>query len=589
MGRFKFPVGVKIFIAIWLLILCVPTVRELPQAFVLSELRGIESPDDFVDQLNLPRSNDTVGEAWRAETEYRRGNKSAIEAVATRHPEELRVKASQLFLVAKQLNSLKKARQQPDAARDERWLQSAQIARDASALEPDNVFWPWMEAAFEFAGRRNAAALRAFERAARCTRYQDYSATINRERIEWLQNQRHLAWEQKLMLSSAVGFSQLSPMRNASLGASQRAKTLREKGQIPRALAIEVGVLNANSLARRDGKYAITATMGQNAGVASLDEFLGITPIPLEKQGYVADVEVHSRELVKAWTAFVTLHTRPELASKAKFLAEPSVNWIFRELYANDENAQIELYGLRSPLGDFTSVAPYILVVLSVIIAVGALFWLGGSALQFKAEQPTRGQIALCANFSFWLFATSLIVYYAAYSEHLDALKGSFWSLSKVVPAIGALAIICWFLPVEFLGWFRGRVQAKKELSAPALTRLKLWLIRLLWFIAVASLVLMGLTILWGGSWLDIGSFNFVAVVMALIAMALSWRATQRQYKFGWQLAHKSAGVLVLMWSAVFLLMSIGVWPLRAQFNRNLARHSQIGEIAWMREQIAKR
>ena len=188
MRRIKIPVGVKIFIAIWLLALCVPTVRELPQAFVFADLRGIESSDDFVDQLDLPRSNDAIGEAWRAEVEYRRGDKSAMQTVAARYPNDLHIKANQLFLVAKQLDSLKKARQQPGAAHDERWLRSAQIAREAGDLEPDNVFWPWMEAAFEFAGRRDESALMAFERAAKCTRYQDYSTTINRERIEWLQN-----------------------------------------------------------------------------------------------------------------------------------------------------------------------------------------------------------------------------------------------------------------------------------------------------------------------------------------------------------------------------------------------------------------
>ena len=290
----------------------------------------------------------------------------------------------------------------------------------------------------------------------------------------------------------------------------------------------------------------------------------------------------------ESWTQFVAFHNRPELADKANFLTDSPVDSIFRELYANDENAQIEIYGLRSPLGDFTSAAPYIMVVLATIIVVGALFWLGGLALQFGQEQPTRGQIAVCANFSFWLFAFSLIVVYVIYGYHFDPAKGSVWGLSKVVPAIGALAILCWLLPVEFIGWFRGRVQAKREPNAPALTRLKLWLIRLLWFIALASLVLMGFTIFWEGTALDIGTFNFVAVTMALVAMALSWRATQRYYKFGWQLAHKSAGVLVLMWSAVFLLISIGVWPVRAQFNRSLDRELEIGEIAWMREQIAK-
>ena len=589
MRRNPFPVGVKLFIAIWLLALCVSTVRELPQSLVFYNLRGIESPNDFVEKLDLPRSANAIGEAWRAEVEYRRGHKSAMQTVAARYSDDLHVKALQLFLAAEQLQSLKQARQQSDAARDKRWLQSAQIARQAAKIEPQNVFWPWMEAAFEFAGRRDNAALRAFERAANCTRYQDYSANINRERIEWLQSQRHLAWEQKLMLSYAVGFPQLSPMRNSSLGASQRAKTLREKGQIPRALAIEVGVLNADRLARRDGEYEITAATGQNAGIASLGEFLGIKPLSLERQGVVADVEIHSRELVKAWTQFVALHNRPELASNANFLSEPPIYSLFREL-ANHNDAQIELYGLRSSLGDFASVAPYLMSVLALIIAVGALFWLIGLALPFKAEQPTRGQIALCANFSFWLFAFSLVVGYVIYGDHLDAGKNvyDFWGMPKVVAAIGALAIFCWSLPVEFIGWLHGRAQAKGEPNVAALSKLRFWLVRLLWFIAGASLVLMGFTIFWGGTALDIGTFNFLAVVMALVAMALSWRATQRQYKFGWQLAHKSAGLLVVAWSAVFLLIAIGVWPLRVEFNQNLERKLEIGEISWMREQIGK-
>ena len=187
MRRIKIPVGVKLFIAIWLLALCVPTVRELPQALVFYDLRGIEGPNDFAEKLDLPPSRSAIGEAWRAEVEYRRGNQSAIDVVAVRYPDDLHVKAIQLFLVCEQLQNLKQARKQPDAARNKSWLKSAQIARDAGALEPDNVFWPWMEAAFEFAGRRDDAALRAFQRAAKCTRYQDYSATINHERIEWLQ------------------------------------------------------------------------------------------------------------------------------------------------------------------------------------------------------------------------------------------------------------------------------------------------------------------------------------------------------------------------------------------------------------------
>ena len=587
MRRIKIPLGVKIFIAIWLLALCVPIVRDLPGALALYDLRGIEGPDDYVDMLDLPPSNDPMGEAWRAEVEVRRGDKGAMDAVAARFPTDVRVKALQLLIIAKELPDLKQARLQPNAASDSRWKKGTQIARRAAVLDAENVFWPWMEAAFEFAARRDDAALNAFARAAKCTRYQDYSDVVNRERIAWLEARRSMAWEQKLMLSSAVGFPQLRLLHQSMVGAGQRAGALRKSGQIGRALSIENGALNASSLARRDATYEITATFAQNAAIFSVEQFLNIKPLAPERQGYLIESEAHARDLAKAWTQFVIKQGRPDIAPVAAFIGEPSVFSMLRS--EGDHNFQLEIYGVKSSSGDLSVIAPYVLLVLSLTIGLGALFWLGSLPLHFKVQEPTRGQVALCANFSFWLFAASAVVYCALYSHFLDPLSGrEFWSITKVAPAIFALAIFCWILPIEFISWRRARAEAKNQPEIPTLTGVRLWLTRLLWFIASASLILMGFTVFWGGTAFDIGQFNALAVIMAAIAMMLSWSVAQRQFKFRFQLAHHSAGVLVVIWSVVFLAMSLGVWPLRAQLNKNLDRKIQIGEIAWMREQIAK-
>ena len=587
MRRFKIPFGVKVFVAVWLLALCVPSVRELPGAFAFYDLRGIQGPDDYVDTLNLPASNDPIGESWHAELAFRRGDKDAVDAVAARFPSDLKIRALQLFLNVEALGSLTKARQKPENKDNAQWRKSAQIARDTAKIEPENVFWPWMEAAFEFAAHRDDNALRAFERAAKCTRYEDYLGVTNRERIEWLGQLRSMTWEQRMMLAFSVRFSQLGPMRQSSLLASQRASTLRKNGRIHRALAVEMGVLNANRLARRDATYSTTADTGQYAAMLSVEQFLGIAPLAPERQAYPVELEAHSRDLVSEWTQFVNRQGRSELAPAAAFVSDASVFSMLRE--EGGDNFQLEIYGVRSTSGYLALIAPYVLSILAFTILLGALFWLIGSPMQFEDETPTRGQVALCANFSFWLFAASATVYCALYGYFLNPLSGSeFWSVSKVAPAIVVLAIFCWALPIEFISWRRARAEAKQQPKVPTLTGFRLWLTRLLWFIAGASLVLVGFTIFWGGTALDIGQFNALAVIMAAIAMTLSWSVAQRQFKFRFQLAHHSAGVLVVMWSVVFLAMSLGVWPLRAQLNKNLERKLEIGEIAWMREQIAK-
>ncbi len=586
MRRIKFPVGVKLFIAIWLAALCVPTVRELPNALALYNLRGIEGPGELVEKLDLPRSDNLTGEIWRAEIQYRRGDKGAIDVLAARYPADLQIKANQLVLSAEQWKNLKKTRQQPDAILDILWIRNAQVARDAANIEPDNVFWPWMEAAFEFASRHDDAALQSFERAAKCTRYQDYSATMNRERIEWLESQRHLAWEQKMMLSFSIPFSYLGPMRQSTYLASQRAGELRKGKQIPRALSIEVGVLNANRLARRDAKYETTATTAEYGAIYSLEKFLNVTPISPEKFAVLATRTEHSEELVRDWEKFTRQLNRPQLASAASFVGEAPTAAIFHMNAESDIN--LELYGLRSTQGYLALIAPYIMLLLALTIVLGTVVWLSGLLLRFKVEKTTRGQITLCANFSFWLFAATAVGLCALYGYYLYPLSSDFLSVIFVAPIIIAVAVACWIIPIFFISWLHGRAHDFDAQMANGSDRNKLWLSRLLCLISIACFILLVFTLYWSGTFFDTTVILIAAATTTLVALKLNWATAREQCEFGWQLAHKSVGILILMWSVVFLLMAIGVWPLRAQLNQSLNRKLEIGEIAWMREQIAK-
>lgn len=590
MRGFKIPVGVIICVVLWALALCVPTVRELPQSFVFYELQKIGGPEDYVKTFDFRRlPDDVVGAAWRAEIEFREGNRDALQAVAARYPADLRIKSLQLFLAAEAWGGLNKARQQQqtklDAKQESQWPKSAQIAREGARIEPDNVFWPWMEAAFEFAAHRDDLALRVFERAARCTRYEDYSSVINRERIAWLERQRRLSWEQKTMLSFSASFSQLGPMRRSSFLASQRARALRQKGQTGRSLSVEAGVLNANRLARRDGRYSNTAINSENMARAGLEQFLGIArPRQMDAIIY-AGPTTHTTNLARTWARLTRQSGRPELASAADFVAEPSIYSTFQQ---ND--VWIEIYGMRSLWGNIAVSAPFVMSVLAITVVLGALLWRAGVPLRFGRATPTRGQVVACANFSFWLLALSAIVLCLFYGYYLNPFWSQAWSVFAVTPIFIALTILCWLLPVWFVSW-RTREQAESATAKEGLlatNSARVWFTRVLWVTALSCLLLLSYTIKWSGTSFDIATFAIITSVAALGALTLSWRTAHHQYRFGWQLAHRSLGVLVVMWSAAFLIIALAVWPLRAQLNRSLERKLEIGEVAWMREQVAR-
>jgi len=57
---------------------------------------------------------------------------------------------------------------------------------------------------------------------------------------------------------------------------------------------------------------------------------------------------------------------------------------------------------------------------------------------------------------------------------------------------------------------------------------------------------------------------------------------------FGFALLARSAGVLSLVWSVVFLVAALAAWPLRAELNHQLDRRLAMREEDWMKEQLRK-
>ena len=665
MGRFKIPFGVTLFIAIWLLILCVPVVREIGGLLKISmQLRGnsLEIEDRVPRQLAREFPNDPVPVAWAAENQFYRGQKNAVKAAFARFPADLPMRALRLQTTASKFRESNDLTAQKEEDRAE-LAQCAQIAREGGQLDPDNVFWPWIEAAFDFSIGQNEAAARAFERAQNCTRFDNYAYPRLQNRLRFLERHRDPSFEQKLSLFfSGQPLPDLTALRKAGELASTRAARLRASGQHARALALENGVLGAMRLMRRDGPNIIAVLSSERGARESLGEFLSIAK-PKQTANYV-DPTIYGDKVARAWDAYARANGRPDLAVKAAFVAEPSASREWGEYVGSSSFAQ---FGLEEPWATVATAGPMGLLMLAVAIVAGALLWALATLLPWDEASPTRGQVVACANFSFWLLlgicvvaVVRLNIYLNPFISFENGEMTAFWTVADFF----GLTFLCWLLPVWFVALQRGRRWRRSRPADPRdlpgfwnRARVIAWATgalgaalivsngRGLWddtpfqYPVAAGIAGAGLALalslelarwnlagtrlhpsangeksppklywswapwlLWSLAFMGAGALirgvsegviafdQIVRAILTLLALAgalfTGWKNAPDHFR--WQLAHRALGVLVVLWSLALLFFAVGLMPLRAQLNRNLDRQIQLGEIAWMREQIAK-
>ena len=669
MRRFKIPLGVKLFVAVWLAILCVPTARQIPRSVMF--YADSQSDAFFGSRASLAELARQFPDApivlgWVAQQTPFYENPLAWRAVQQRFPADIELRALRLRQSAGLFSSLASARQNTDAARRAEWTDCAQVAHRGGQIEPDNIFWPWMETAFELAVGRDELAWRAFARVSQGTRFDDYQRQTLNSRLRWVQRHRRLAWEEKLRVSNSILFSHFSAMSSSAAAASARAAKLKSRGDARGALALEGALLDAARLWRRDSDSLIGALNSEKIARQSLEKFLNIPkpaePGPSANGSYLwIDPKIHGAQLARAWAVYARENGRPELAANAAFVGQDSKS---QGLQSYWQSLIFADYGMKEPWGTLAAMGPLLLFVLGVVIFAGALGWALSLTIIWHGAAPSRGQIAASANFSFWLLLGMGALILVRLGFLLNPFIGfdngahlAAWLLLDFC----VLTLLCWLLPVWFLSWKRERqwtisrpdqpralpprwnqlrviawpvaalgalliysngrglwdntifqfshalALAAVGLSAALGLELARWNLagtrvrwaktdapkgRLRpWPLLLRMATLVGLALLFRGVIENANGFDqsiWIAFTLLafLGALIVSWK-TARDH-FGWQLAWRTAGVLVLMWSLAFLALALGLWPLRAQLNRNQERHIRIGEMAWMREQVAK-
>ena len=598
MRRIKIPVGVKVFVAIWLLALCVPSVRELPKAFAFYGLRGNATPtgdsEGAATDLVHRFPNNVTALGWRAEQAYRDGNVDELKAVATRFPGNLEIRSLQVRIFGDSNTSVEATRAKADKTARARWIEAAQTARTGAEAEPDNAFWPWMEAAFEFGAHRDKAAFAAFERAGRCTRYEDYVLPTSRARVALWKSASFPGWGRQTAVSPGTYFLYFGAMRNAAIVAGKRVHVLRAWGENARALSVEAGLLNATRVMRRDGKTVATALTAENAAQLSLEELFGIAhpkgpSSNTAMQAKFVEPAVHKARLASAWANFARQNERPQLAGRADFLMDASIQDIFQQSYDKLGFLAYET-GLSETWLPIALASPFVMVLLALCIAAGAIVWGASARLPFEGDAPTRGQIAACSNFSFWLAVGLTVLFGVCNVQTIYNLSWNALSRSSSNILLGLIALVtsCWLLPIGAFCWLRRRQERTKMVptQSKAPFGIRNPLVSFLWLVTLCFGLGFFSSVTRSGSNYVCEIFGVLAVFAALGALTASWRVTRRQ--FGWQMARRSAGVLALMGSALFLGTALVSWPLDARLNYHAERTLEVGEIAATREQMAR-
>ncbi|RYG73434.1 hypothetical protein EON80_03265 [bacterium] len=237
----------------------------------------------------------------------------------------------------------------------------------------------------------------------------------------------------------------------------------------------------------------------------------------------------------------------------------------------------------------------------------------------------SRGQVTSSTSFTVW--ATLGFCALAAYCgtgfpfggvgwvQSLDLTTNEmlFDGFSKTLPYSAPLL---WLLPVPFLMWSRNwvltrlpKVAAPTPLPVPHRVQL---LRRALWLFTLCTI---GLTAtngysLWDGTlfqWLvsPLLAWSCCLVVICFeIYRALRFQTfafnrlrlgkihqeqLPNRWLFAGRLLVSTSGVLSVVWSLLFLIGALGVWPIRATMNRTLEHRFAIGEVKWLEEEKARK
>ncbi|HEX8466133.1 MAG TPA: hypothetical protein VF627_16085 [Abditibacterium sp.] len=640
MRRFHIPLGVKIFALIWLVVWLLPPLHELFSAYTFISGQGPAAADTTALVRRFPNDPrvlaSQVGEHYfddadgSSQTRRIKRQLSEYDALIRRFPRENWLRARRLIFVTGasiDMDYEGAPRRQKRVVTPEILQSSLLVALDGQKIEPDNAFYPWMEAIFRFGLAQNEAGVAALHKAARKTQWQDYVQEGVRQRLALLALDHPLLFEEKLSIHSSILLLHYGGMDKARQAGLQQALEAQKRGDSRREMEVADAVLGAITVLRDHIDTHIGLLNGESRFRKTLEKLN-------QSHGFKTKFETdmswqqrhdYSIELARNFAKIARRSGREDVAQRVLAQAQRPLS----PLLGNQSHREFwDEFGLEAPWGRVAFQGTWFCVQMATLAKIFALFWLTSHVFSFFWNRkharetvaiPTRGQIARSANFSVWAmlgygalaayFGVGFLFGSVGWVQSLDmATNEQINALLTGAPLY--VALFTWIVPITLALWTRNHVwkrplpqpKAPRSLSRRAiLARRGLWLSTLI-FSALAWSNGHGLwddTVFQSPRPLFIASVCLVAALLLEFRLGLPFAGPQfghlEQHKqshpwlFAAQLARSSAGVLAVAWSLFFLAGALGMWPLRAELNRSMERRIAMGEIAWMEEQIAAR
>lgn len=645
----KIPTGVKVFALIWLLVACVPPLREVFAAFQVARSTAtfgglLPWGDVRWDQLAQKHPDDprvmavAIQSRWRdasdqsgdesdvpSNEERQRVQVRDLGVLASRFPDQLWLRASQLRFGTFRSFGIDAGRgfgRRTLSSKDRAELEfQVSTARNAARREPDNAFWPYIESVYEFALRDDGAALRALEAAGRCTRFNSYEEEESHQLLQAARIAREPLWEEKIIGRFVVGGTTMT-VEQARKATENRWRSALKGGNNALALRWLGASLRLNLVQRHDETSPYTAFLAAIHGRETVLSFardlsqrksqpLGaaISALPGGAGGLMPDQrEALYQEAAQQATLFARQQGRPNVAlviTRAVRAPSPEVQ---QGLHLDFPRS----FGLPRKWGFTFSQGPWFLIVIAGgAWAFGALCLLL-SCLPRNGAHPARGAVTVVCSVAFWATLGSLaIAWQAGLGMSFFGLWGSFGDEENALalwPTLPLSAFGSWLLACAFATlWAAYRAVPLEPRDGHPLSRFATVARRIFGALTLVSGVLLASNGrgLWDRTPFDAALTAPIGVVSLGAFLFLEFwrlgrsRAFQRRFRreknagtvlervgFGLQLVRLSAGVLSVMWSLVFLLGALSLWPLRAQLNAAFERRVHIGERAWVDEQV---
>jgi hypothetical protein len=204
------------------------------------------------------------------------------------------------------------------------WMTAAQIeaalqsARVGASLEPNNAYWPWMEAIFAFSLRRDDDALEALRKAGKCTQFDDDAMGTAGRNLEMLRRVQLCDTEDEFNAYWELLFPHLSRLRSASRQAMWNARQAYKRGDKARALEIADTLQRAALPIARTRGYWIARRVGE--AILSIAWKTALTTAGRTPPEYERDKvarKTYKEQMAQAFAAYAVQSGRRDIGDEA--------------------------------------------------------------------------------------------------------------------------------------------------------------------------------------------------------------------------------------------------------------------------------